>query len=132
MPAAPKHAAATGSRKSRGARGFERRPWGGSETLEEGPGYKVKRLVVKPGHRISLQRHRFRAEHALGCTQRTGVRLACGSTQPSSRVGSGPPLNSNRGAPPRSWTLLRALRRQWFESSTSVVNGPFPVNIFAD
>jgi len=68
MPAAPKHAAATGSRKSRGARGFERRPWGGSETLEEGPGYKVKRLVVKPGHRISLQRHRFRAEHALGCT----------------------------------------------------------------
>ena len=28
----------------------------------EGPGYKVKRLVVMPGHRISLQRHRFRAE----------------------------------------------------------------------
>ena len=113
MPAAPKHAAATGSRKSRGARGFERRPWGGFETLEEGPGYKVKRLVVKPGHRISLQRHRFRAEHALGCTQRTGVRLLAGSLR----------------APPRNWTLLRALRRRWFESSTSVVNGPFPVNI---
>jgi mannose-6-phosphate isomerase-like protein (cupin superfamily) len=63
MPAAPKQAAATGARKSRGARGFERRPWGGFETLEEGPGYKVKRLVVQPGHRISLQRHRFRAEH---------------------------------------------------------------------
>ena len=44
-------------------RGFERRPWGGFENLAEGEGYKVKRLVVEPGHRISLQRHRFRAEH---------------------------------------------------------------------
>jgi mannose-6-phosphate isomerase-like protein (cupin superfamily) len=52
-----------GSRGSRAARDFERRPWGGFETLQVGPGYKVKRLVVKPGHRISLQRHRFRAEH---------------------------------------------------------------------
>ena len=51
------------SRASRAARGFERRPWGGFETLAEGAGYKVKRLVVEPGHRISLQRHRFRAEH---------------------------------------------------------------------
>jgi mannose-6-phosphate isomerase len=39
------------------------RPWGGFQTLEEGPGYKVKRLVVKPGCRLSLQRHRHRAEH---------------------------------------------------------------------
>ncbi len=43
--------------------GFERRPWGGFQILEEGAGYKVKRLVVEPGHRLSLQRHRFRAEH---------------------------------------------------------------------
>jgi mannose-6-phosphate isomerase len=42
---------------------FEARPWGGFQTLEEGPGYKVKRLVVHPGHRLSLQRHRHRAEH---------------------------------------------------------------------
>ena len=42
---------------------FEVRPWGGFLTLEEGSGYKVKRLVVEPGHRLSLQRHRFRAEH---------------------------------------------------------------------
>lgn len=46
----------------RGARAFEKRPWGGFETIEEGTGYKVKRLVVEPGHRLSLQRHRFRAE----------------------------------------------------------------------
>ena len=63
MPAASKPAAGAASPRSRAVRGFERRPWGGFETLEAGPGYKVKRLVVEPGHRISLQRHRFRAEH---------------------------------------------------------------------
>ena len=42
---------------------FVERPWGGYQTLDEGEGYKVKRLVVKPGRRLSLQQHRFRAEH---------------------------------------------------------------------
>ena len=42
---------------------FERRPWGGFADLGAGAGYKVKRLVIQPGHRFSLQRHRFRAEH---------------------------------------------------------------------
>ena len=42
---------------------FEIRPWGGFQTIEEGRGYKVKRLLVRPGRRLSLQRHRFRAEH---------------------------------------------------------------------
>ncbi len=46
-----------------GAGSFVIRPWGGFQTLEEGAGYKVKRLVVEPGQRLSLQRHRFRAEH---------------------------------------------------------------------
>ena len=63
MPAKPAPKARAGSRAKRAARGFERRPWGGFETLQGGAGYKVKRLVVQPGHRISLQRHRFRAEH---------------------------------------------------------------------
>ncbi|HXH81895.1 MAG TPA: phosphomannose isomerase type II C-terminal cupin domain [Candidatus Tectomicrobia bacterium] len=45
------------------AGGFVVRPWGGYEILEVGPGYQVKRLVVAPGHRFSLQRHRRRAEH---------------------------------------------------------------------
>jgi mannose-6-phosphate isomerase-like protein (cupin superfamily) len=39
------------------------KPWGSFSTLEEGAGYKIKRLVVAPGHRLSLQRHRHRAEH---------------------------------------------------------------------
>jgi mannose-6-phosphate isomerase-like protein (cupin superfamily) len=41
---------------------FETRPWGGFQILDEGAGYKVKRLVVQPGHRLSLQKHRLRAE----------------------------------------------------------------------
>lgn len=41
----------------------ERRPWGSFHTLEEGPGYKVKRLVILPGQRLSLQKHRHRGEH---------------------------------------------------------------------
>ena len=39
------------------------RPWGSFHTLEAGPGYKIKRLVVLPGQRLSLQRHRRRTEH---------------------------------------------------------------------
>ena len=63
MSAASNPRARAASRAKRAARGFERRPWGEFETLAEGAGYKVKRLVIKPGHRLSLQRHRFRAEH---------------------------------------------------------------------
>jgi len=39
------------------------RPWGWFESLERGEGYQVKRIVVHPGGRLSLQTHRFRAEH---------------------------------------------------------------------
>jgi len=41
----------------------EVRPWGSFEILQEAPGYKVKRLIVKPGHRLSLQSHERRTEH---------------------------------------------------------------------
>ena len=39
------------------------RPWGYFESIDEGGAYQVKRLMLKPGARISLQRHRRRAEH---------------------------------------------------------------------
>lgn len=39
------------------------RPWGWFETIDLGPGFKVKRIAVKPGQRLSLQSHRHRAEH---------------------------------------------------------------------
>lgn len=39
------------------------RPWGSFENLLDAQGYKVKRIVVKPKQKISLQRHKFRAEN---------------------------------------------------------------------
>ena len=39
------------------------RPWGSYTVLEEGQGYKVKRVTVKPGGRLSLQMHHKRSEH---------------------------------------------------------------------
>jgi mannose-1-phosphate guanylyltransferase/mannose-6-phosphate isomerase len=39
------------------------RPWGNYERLDIGGLYQVKRIVVKPGGILSLQRHRHRAEH---------------------------------------------------------------------
>ncbi|ABL81110.1 MULTISPECIES: phosphomannose isomerase type II C-terminal cupin domain [unclassified Nocardioides] len=38
------------------------RPWGDWLVLDEGPGFKVKRLHVHPHARLSLQQHHFRAE----------------------------------------------------------------------
>jgi mannose-1-phosphate guanylyltransferase / mannose-6-phosphate isomerase len=39
------------------------RPWGTYSTLKEEEGYKVKRIVVKPGETLSLQYHHQRSEH---------------------------------------------------------------------
>lgn len=39
------------------------RPWGSYDGLDRGEGYQVKRLRIKPGGAISLQRHHQRAEH---------------------------------------------------------------------
>ncbi|HAE23140.1 MAG TPA: mannose-1-phosphate guanylyltransferase/mannose-6-phosphate isomerase [Spirochaetaceae bacterium] len=38
------------------------RPWGSYTILDEGPGFKVKRISVSPGSRLSLQKHARRAE----------------------------------------------------------------------
>ncbi|MFL6131666.1 MAG: mannose-1-phosphate guanylyltransferase/mannose-6-phosphate isomerase [Nocardioidaceae bacterium] len=39
------------------------RPWGTYEAVDAGPGYQVKHITVRPGHRLSLQTHSYRAEH---------------------------------------------------------------------
>ena len=44
---------------------FEERPWGSFTVLDEGENYKVKRLEVLPGKRLSYQRHSRRSEHWL-------------------------------------------------------------------
>lgn len=57
---------ATKSRESsvqQGVATTEIRPWGSFTTLEEGNGYKIKRIEVNPGHRLSLQMHHHRSEH---------------------------------------------------------------------
>ena len=40
-----------------------KRPWGSYTVLEEGPSFKMKRIEVRPGGRLSLQRHKHRSEH---------------------------------------------------------------------
>ena len=42
---------------------FDRRPWGTFTVLDEGAGFKVKRIEVLPGKRLSYQKHAQRAEH---------------------------------------------------------------------
>jgi mannose-1-phosphate guanylyltransferase / mannose-6-phosphate isomerase len=39
------------------------RPWGSYTVLEDGPHYKIKRILVEPGGRLSLQMHARRSEH---------------------------------------------------------------------
>jgi len=44
-------------------REFDRRPWGTYEVLDEGDLFKVKRIEVLSGKRLSYQKHSKRAEH---------------------------------------------------------------------
>jgi mannose-1-phosphate guanylyltransferase/mannose-1-phosphate guanylyltransferase/mannose-6-phosphate isomerase len=39
------------------------RPWGSWELLACGAGYVLKRIIVHPGHKLSLQKHHHRSEH---------------------------------------------------------------------
>lgn len=42
---------------------YDERPWGSFTVLDENDNYKVKRIEVLPGKRLSYQRHQKRAEH---------------------------------------------------------------------
>jgi mannose-6-phosphate isomerase len=42
---------------------FDERPWGTFTVIDEGDGFKVKRIEVFPGKRLSYQKHSQRAEH---------------------------------------------------------------------
>ncbi|HET7388452.1 MAG TPA: phosphomannose isomerase type II C-terminal cupin domain [Nocardioidaceae bacterium] len=41
----------------------EQRPWGSWHVLDAGEGYKIKRIHVSPGSRLSYQTHEHRDEH---------------------------------------------------------------------
>lgn len=54
---------------------YDERPWGSFQVLDEGPTYKVKRLEVKPGQRLSYQFHHRRSEHWVIVSGRALVTL---------------------------------------------------------
>jgi mannose-1-phosphate guanylyltransferase/mannose-6-phosphate isomerase len=49
------------------------RPWGYYEGIDEGDRFQAKRIVVKPGSKLSLQMHRQRAEHWVVVSGRARV-----------------------------------------------------------
>jgi mannose-1-phosphate guanylyltransferase len=54
------------------------RPWGTYTVLEAGPGFKIKRIEVKPGAALSLQLHHHRTEHWV--VLRGTARVTCGES----------------------------------------------------
>ncbi|MBU4231298.1 MAG: mannose-1-phosphate guanylyltransferase/mannose-6-phosphate isomerase [Desulfobacterales bacterium] len=60
------------------------RPWGRYTVMDEGPSFKVKRIVVDPGQKLSLQVHQHRAEHWVVVTGTARVTIG----QEVSLVGS--------------------------------------------
>lgn len=52
------------------------RPWGTYDSIDSGPNFQVKRIVVNPGETLSLQMHYHRAEHWV-VVRGTG-RITCG------------------------------------------------------
>lgn len=76
---------------------FEDRPWGSWQVLDEAPGYKVKRIRVRGGSRLSYQTHEHREEHwvvvsgVATCTVGSGTR----------RVLPGGSVHVPQGAPHR-------------------------------
>lgn len=54
---------------------FDRRPWGTFTVLDEGEDFKVKRIEVLPGKRLSYQKHAQRAEHWIVVQGRAKVTL---------------------------------------------------------
>lgn len=54
---------------------MEHRPWGYYVVLTEQGSFKVKKSVIRPGLRLSLQRHRHRREHWFIVQGKARVRL---------------------------------------------------------
>jgi mannose-1-phosphate guanylyltransferase/mannose-6-phosphate isomerase len=55
------------------------RPWGSYETIALGARFQVKRIIVKPGHKLSLQMHHHRAEHWIVVSGT--ARVTCGDKE---------------------------------------------------
>jgi mannose-1-phosphate guanylyltransferase/mannose-6-phosphate isomerase len=83
------------------------RPWGMYTVLEEGPGFKIKRIEVKPGASLSLQMHQQRSEHWIvvsGTAQVVnGEREFSVATNESTFI---PPRNKHRLSNPHAAALV--------------------------
>ena len=55
------------------------RPWGTYTVLEENKSFKIKRIEVKPGQRLSLQMHYHRSEHWIVVSG--SARVTCGERE---------------------------------------------------
>ena len=55
------------------------RPWGSYETLDETDRFKVKRIIVTPGAKLSLQMHHHRAEHWV--VVKGTAKIVCGDKE---------------------------------------------------
>ena len=83
------------------------RPWGTYTVLEEGPGFKIKRIEVKPGASLSLQMHQHRSEHWIVVSGTAlvvnGDRELTVNTNESTFI---PPRNKHRLANPHNVELV--------------------------
>jgi len=83
------------------------RPWGSYTVLEEGPGFKIKRIEVKPGASLSLQMHQHRSEHWIVVSGTAhvvnGDRELTVNTNESTFI---PPRNKHRLANPHNTDLV--------------------------
>jgi mannose-1-phosphate guanylyltransferase len=83
------------------------RPWGTYTVLEEGPGFKIKRIEVKPGASLSLQMHQHRSEHWIvvsgSARVRNGERELTVETNESTFI---PPRNRHRLGNPGTAPLV--------------------------
>ncbi len=55
------------------------RPWGSYESIDSGERFQVKRIVVQPGAKLSLQMHHHRAEHWIVVSGT--ARVTCGEKE---------------------------------------------------
>ena len=49
------------------------RPWGKYDSIDNGSSFQVKRITVKPGEKLSIQRHQYRSEHWIVVEGRASV-----------------------------------------------------------
>lgn len=75
---------------------IEYRPWGYYRVIDDRYNYKVKCIVVKPGHRLSLQRHERRDELWKIITGKALIELHTDDSSTELRLGSYESVNIKR------------------------------------